>query len=113
VDKWDLQRSVDEGLGSFGFGFPLSLYEENGFSTGLFRTTDPVNRRTLMGVWRAVTSQAHRRLLFPWPERGRQPFPLARDGRAPQYGLRQQDGQLSVLDIRSRESSRHTTREFE
>jgi hypothetical protein len=34
------------------FGFPNDIYEEPGFYTGLFRSTDPVNHRTMMGVAR-------------------------------------------------------------
>ncbi|MDB4913370.1 MAG: hypothetical protein JWM95_1014 [Gemmatimonadetes bacterium] len=52
VDKWDLGRSWDEGLGRFNFGFPNDVFEEPGFYTGLFRTTDPVNRRAMMGIAR-------------------------------------------------------------
>jgi hypothetical protein len=53
VDRWELGRTLTvEGMGRLGFGFPGDLYEEPGFFTGLFRSTDPVNRRTMMGVAR-------------------------------------------------------------
>jgi DNA-binding beta-propeller fold protein YncE len=53
VDRWELSRTLfEEGLGRLAFGFPYDIYEEPGFYTGLFRSTDPVNRRTLMGVAR-------------------------------------------------------------
>src|SRR5207237_377102 len=53
VDRWDLSRTLfEEGLGRIGFGFPTDIYEEPGFYTGIFRITDPVNRRQLMGVAR-------------------------------------------------------------
>jgi hypothetical protein len=39
-------------MGRLNFGFPNDIYEEPGFYTGLFRITDPVNRRQLMGVAR-------------------------------------------------------------
>jgi DNA-binding beta-propeller fold protein YncE len=53
VDRWDLSRTLfEEGMGRIGFGFPNDIYEEPGFYTGLFRITDPVNHRTMMGVAR-------------------------------------------------------------
>ena len=102
VDKWDLQRSVDEGLGNFGFGFPLSLYEETGFSTGLFRTTDPVNRRTLMGVARVDLAKRTVDFYSLGPSEG-VGFSLA-PGRKRAYGLRQQTGnyQFWTFDLENR-----------
>jgi DNA-binding beta-propeller fold protein YncE len=54
VDRWELTRAQNEdaGMGRVNFGFPNDIYEEPGFYTGLFRSTDPVNRRTMMGVAR-------------------------------------------------------------
>src|SRR5215211_5038164 len=53
VDRWEISKTLfEEGLGRIAFGFPNDVYEEPGFYTGLFRTTDPVNRRTQMGVAR-------------------------------------------------------------
>ena len=53
VDRWEISKTLfEEGLGRINFGFPYDVYEEPGFYTGLFRTTDPVNRRTQMGVAR-------------------------------------------------------------
>lgn len=52
VDRWDYSDALDEGLGTFDFGFPESAYDEPGFYTGLVRITDPVAARRLMGVAR-------------------------------------------------------------
>lgn len=52
VDRWLLSQPLQEGMGRFGFGFPESFYEEPGYYTGLFRTTDPVQNRRIMGVAR-------------------------------------------------------------
>ena len=53
VDRWDIQHTLfEEGLGRINFGLPYDVYEEPGFYTGLFRTNDPVNHRTQMGVAR-------------------------------------------------------------
>ena len=63
VDRWDISKTLfEEGLGRINFGFPYDVYEEPGFYTGLFRTTDPVNRRTQMGV--ARMDLANRQLDF-------------------------------------------------
>jgi hypothetical protein len=53
VDRWDINRTLfEEGMGRIGAGFQNDIYEEPGFYTSLFRATDPVNRRTTMGVAR-------------------------------------------------------------
>jgi DNA-binding beta-propeller fold protein YncE len=53
VDRWDLSQSFyEEGMGRINAGFGADIYEEPGFYTNLFRVTDPVNHRTLMGVAR-------------------------------------------------------------
>ncbi len=52
VDRWDYAQPIEQGLGRFNFGFPADVYEEPGFYTGLFRITDPVQNRQLMGVAR-------------------------------------------------------------
>jgi DNA-binding beta-propeller fold protein YncE len=53
VDRWEISKTLfEEGLGRINFGFPFDVYEEPGFYTGLFRTSDPVNHRTQMGVAR-------------------------------------------------------------
>ncbi len=106
VDKWDLQRSVDEGLGNWSFGFPRSLYDEPGFSTGLFRSTDPVNRRTLMGVARVDLSKRTVDFYSLGPSEGVS-FALA-PGRTRAYGLRQQVGnyQFWMFDLENRRVAR-------
>jgi hypothetical protein len=52
VDRWQLAAALEEGMGRFNFGLPEDIYEEPGFYTGLFRVTDPVQNRQLMGVAR-------------------------------------------------------------
>ncbi len=106
VDKWDLQRSVDEGLGRLNFGFPRSVYEDRGFSTGLFRTSDPINRRTLMGVARVDLANRTVDFYSLGPSEG-VGFTLA-PGRRKAYGLRQQVGnyQFWVYDLENRRVER-------
>ena len=52
VDRWDLSRPLEEGLGRFSFGFPTSPHDDDGFHTGLFNFTDPVQNRRMMGIAR-------------------------------------------------------------
>jgi hypothetical protein len=54
VDRWDISRTTlfEEGMGRINFGFPHDIYDDEGFYTGLFRSSDPVNHRQLMGVAR-------------------------------------------------------------
>ncbi len=102
VDRWDLQRSVDDGLGRWNFGFPESLYEEPGFFTGLFRSTDPVNNRTLMGVARVDLLKKSVDFYSLGPSDG-VGFTLA-PGRQRAYGLKQQVGnyQFWMYDLANR-----------
>lgn len=90
VDRFDLQRVVDDGLGQWNFGFPESLYEEPGYFTGMFRSTDPVNHRTLMGVAR-VNLDARSVDFYSLGPSEPVGFALA-PGRQRAYGLRQQVG---------------------
>jgi hypothetical protein len=54
VDRWDISHTTlfEEGMGRINFGFQDDIYEDPGFYTGLFRSSDPVNHRQLMGVAR-------------------------------------------------------------
>ena len=53
VDTWDLSQTFyEEGVGRVNAGFGGDIYEEPGFYTNLFRSTDPVNHRQMMGVAR-------------------------------------------------------------
>ncbi|MGQ0646944.1 MAG: hypothetical protein ACT4P7_05205 [Gemmatimonadaceae bacterium] len=103
VDRWDLQRSIDDGMGTWSFGFPESLYEEPGYFTGLFRTTDPVNRRTLMGVARVDLVRRNVDSFYTLGPSEGVGFALA-PGRRRAYGLRQQVGnyQFWMFDLDAR-----------
>jgi len=52
VDKWELSRPLEDGLGRVNFGFPQDLNEEPGYSTGIFNVQDAVNNRRIMGIAR-------------------------------------------------------------
>jgi hypothetical protein len=102
VDRWELGRALEEGMGRFNFGFPETVYEEPGFYTGMFRVSDPVQNRTLMGVARVdlVRRNVDFYTLGPNESVG---FALA-PGRRRGYGLKQQVGNYEIwtYDLESR-----------
>jgi hypothetical protein len=50
--RWELSRPLEPGLGRTNFSVVSDTYDEEGVATGLYRMTDPVQNRTLMGVAR-------------------------------------------------------------
>lgn len=52
VDRWDYSDAMGDGVEELSFGFPDTPYEDPGIFTGLFRVTDPVQDRRMMGVAR-------------------------------------------------------------
>ena len=90
VDKWELSRPIEEGLGRFDFGPRDITYEEPGFYSGIFNTQDPVQNRGIMGVARVnLTGKS----MDFWPIGPSRPvsFSLAPD-RKKAYGLLQEIG---------------------
>jgi DNA-binding beta-propeller fold protein YncE len=85
VDKWELSRPIEEGLGRFDFGPRDVTYEEPGFYSGIFNTSDPVQNRRMMGI--ARVNLAGKSVDF-WPLGPSRPvgFSLAPD-RKKAYGL--------------------------
>lgn len=56
VDRWKISQAIDPGLGRASFGTASGTYDEEGVATGLFRMTDPVQNRRLMGISRVRLS---------------------------------------------------------
>ena len=103
VDRWELSRTLfEEGMGRLNFFFPNDIYEEPGFYTGLFRVTDPVNRRQLMGVARVDLANKSVDFFTLGPSEPVS-FRLA-PGRKRAYGLRSEVGnyQFWTFDLESR-----------
>lgn len=103
VDRWELSRTLfEEGMGRLNFFFPNDIYEEPGFYTGLFRITDPVNRRQLMGVARVDLANKSVDFFTLGPSEPVS-FRLA-PGRKRAYGLRTEVGnyQFWTFDLESR-----------
>jgi hypothetical protein len=90
VDKWELARPVEEGMGRFDFGPRDTTYEEPGFYSGIFTNQDPVQNRRTMGI--ARVNLAGKSVDF-WPIGPSRPvsFSLAPDRRRA-YGLFQDIG---------------------
>ena len=103
VDRWELSRTLfEEGIGRLNFFFPNDIYEERGFYTGLFRATDPVNRRTMMGVARVDLVNRSVDFFTLGPSEPVS-FTLA-PGRKRAYGIRREIGnyQFWTFDLESR-----------
>lgn len=102
VDKWQYATALDEGMGRFNFGFGRDAYDEPGYYTSMFNITDPINRRSMMGV--ARVNLANRTIdyytLGPSAPMG---FTLSPD-RTRAYGLRQEVGnwELWTFDLENR-----------
>jgi hypothetical protein len=90
VDRWQYTESLDHGMGRFEFGFPAQTYETPGFYTGLFRFTDPVQNRRMMGVARVNLAERGVDFFTLGPNEGVS-FALAPGGQRA-YGLRQEVG---------------------
>jgi hypothetical protein len=52
VDKWELSKPIEDGLGRFEFGSSDVLNDEPGYYTAVFNVTDPVQHRRTMGIGR-------------------------------------------------------------
>src|SRR5205814_9514380 len=52
VDKWELSRPIDEGLGRIEFGPRDVLNDQPGFYTAVFNVSDPIQHRRTMGIGR-------------------------------------------------------------
>jgi hypothetical protein len=103
VDRWELGRTLfEEGVGRIGAGFGADIYEEPGFYTQLFRVTDPVNRRALMGVAR-VDLMNRSMDWYPLGPSEQVSFALA-PGRERAYGLHNEIGnyQFWAFDLVNR-----------
>jgi hypothetical protein len=103
VERWEIARTFfEEGFGRLPANFFNDLNEEPGYSTSLFRITDPVNRRTLMGIARTnlMARTVDYFMLGPTAPVG---FTLA-PGRKRGYGLVQQVGnwQFWTFDLENK-----------
>lgn len=90
VDKWELSKPLEDGLGRLNFGFPDDLNEEPGYYTSLFNMQDPVQNRRIMGIARVNLGQKSVEFFPLGPATGVS-FSLA-PGRRWAYGLHSEIG---------------------
>ena len=118
VDRWQYDGALGPGVGNLRFSFQPDLHERPGFLTGLFRATDSVQNRELMGVAR-IDLAAHEVDYFVTgpdePSLGESidqtgAFVLAPDLRTA-YGLLQEPGRYEVwsFDLEGRRLARRTS----
>ena len=50
IDRWQLSKPLEPGLGRPNFSLNPGTYDEPGVSTGLFRMTDPIQNRAMLGI---------------------------------------------------------------
>jgi hypothetical protein len=50
VDRWALSQPLEPGLGRPNLSLDANTYDQPGVATGLFRLTEPVNNRTMLGI---------------------------------------------------------------
>ncbi len=90
VDRWELSRPLEEGLGRINLSFQRSPFDEEGIFTDLFRMTDPVQGRRMMGIARVDLAGQDVDFYTLGPSEPVS-FQLAPDGRTG-YGLRSEIG---------------------
>jgi hypothetical protein len=90
IDKWELSRPLEDGLGRLNFNFPDDLNEDPGFYTSLFNMEDPVQKRRIMGIARVNLGQKSVEFFPLGPATGVS-FSLA-PGRQWGYGLHSEIG---------------------
>lgn len=103
VDRWEISEPFEPGLGQMRLPFGQSPYqEEDGVYTGLFRMTDPLQNRRLMGI--ATVDLAGQDVEFHpiGPDEGVS-FALSPDG-TKGYGLKSEIGHYEMwkFDLRDR-----------
>jgi DNA-binding beta-propeller fold protein YncE len=102
VDRWELSTPPEPGMGRLALGFRRHPWEPPGVFTNLFRVTDPVQNRRMMGVATVRLSEKQVDFFTIGPN---EPvgFALAPDGRKA-YGLFTQIGRYEfwTFDLESR-----------
>ncbi len=102
VDRWELSQPLEEGLGRMSLSFQPSPYDDEGVFTNLFRMTDPVQGRRMMGVARVNLAEQEVDFYTLGPSEPVS-FALAPGGRKA-YGLRSEIGsyQFWTFDLEGR-----------
>ena len=108
VDKWELSRPIEDGLGRLNFGFPEDLNEEPGFYTSIFNLQDQVQHRRIMGIARVDLAKKAVDFFPLGPASGVGNFSLA-PGRKWGYGLHSEIGKYEFwsFDLEHRKLGPH------
>src|SRR5258707_2436058 len=108
VDKWELSRPIEEGLGRLELGSRDVFNDEPGFYTSLFNVTDPVQHRRTMGIGRVNLAAKSVDFYTLGPSTGLQ-FALA-PGRKVAYGLFEEIGRAEFwkFDLEHRKLAART-----
>jgi hypothetical protein len=85
VDKWELSRPIEDGMGRLEFASRDVMNDEPGFYTAIFNVTDPVQHRRIMGIGRVNLAAKSVDFYTLGPSTGLS-FALA-PGRKAAYGL--------------------------
>ena len=106
VDKWELSRPYEDGLGRIGLNSSDDFYEEPGFFTGMFSVQDPVQNRRMMGIARVNLAAKSVDFYALGPAIGMQ-FTLA-PGRKVGYGIHEEIGRYEfwTFDLEGRKIGR-------
>ncbi|HUF75894.1 MAG TPA: hypothetical protein VMM35_06430 [Longimicrobiales bacterium] len=110
IDRWALSQPLEPGLGRPDFGLEPNTYDEPGVTTGIFRMTEPLTNRSMLGI--AHVRLAEREVEFytlgtSEPVRN---FTLAPGG-AKGYGLYSEIGEYEFWEfdlVERRLAGRHT-----
>ena len=81
VDRWELSSIEAPDLERFSFGFGVDRNEEPGYFTNLFRVSDPVQNRRLMGIARIDLAERDVDFYTLGPDEPLSSFSLAPDRR--------------------------------
>jgi DNA-binding beta-propeller fold protein YncE len=81
VDRWELSKPLEPGMGRASFGTGSGTYDESGVATSLYRMTDPAQNRRMMGVAQVRLSEKEVDFFTVGDSRSMRGFALAPDGR--------------------------------
>lgn len=102
VDRWKISSPLEPGMGRMALGFRRNPFEDDGTFTNLFRVTDPVQNRRMMGIARVRLAEKEVDYYTLGPAEPVN-FVLAADGRTG-YGLFSQIGRYEFwrFDLENR-----------
>lgn len=50
IDRWEISQPLEPGLGRPNMNLQSNTYDEPGVATGVFRMTEPLNNRSMLGI---------------------------------------------------------------